>query len=112
VNFDAFLHEPHAGLDRALRALGATPSGGELERLVSGPLMRQYSKAPEYAYDAELRRQVLESADSEHPLEIRRGMEWLGRLAQHHPLVEEVLASAAREGRQGAQCGSGAAPEQ
>jgi len=112
VNFDAFLLEPHSGLEVMLRALGATASRRELEEVLAGPLMRQYSKAPEYAYDAELRRQVLESADSEHPLEIRRGMEWLGRLAQHHPLVEEVLASAAREGRQGAQCGSGAAPEQ
>ena len=91
VEFDAFLSAPAPGLTALLRALGATPSQEEAERLVSGPVMRRYSKAPEHAYDAALRQMVLESADREHAAEIRRGMQWLAGLAGLHPLVDAVL---------------------
>ncbi|MGH8201069.1 MAG: hypothetical protein ACREVO_12050 [Steroidobacteraceae bacterium] len=53
--------------------------------------MRSYSKAPEHAYDAALRRRVLESADGEHGAEIRRGMQWLASLAGRHTLVDAIL---------------------
>ena len=91
VDFDAFLSAPAPGLTTMLRALGANPSQDEVERLVSGPVMRRYSKAPEHAYDAALRRMVLESADREHAAEIRRGMEWLAGLPGLHPVVDAVL---------------------
>jgi hypothetical protein len=94
VNFDAFLASPAPALAGMLQVLGVTAPAAELERLVRGPLMRQYSKAPEHAYDAELRRQVLLSADQEHGREIRRGMAWLEHLAQAHALVREALAAA------------------
>ncbi|HYB33443.1 MAG TPA: hypothetical protein VED45_08435, partial [Steroidobacteraceae bacterium] len=55
------------------------------------------SKAPEHAYDAELRRSLLLAADHEHAPEIRRGMAWLHRLGAHHPLVAAVLERSARE---------------
>jgi hypothetical protein len=77
VDFDAFLGQPAAGLDAMFRALGHSLTPAEVESIVAGPLMRRYSKAPEHAYDAALRREVLEAAAHEHPLEIRRGMEWL-----------------------------------
>lgn len=91
VDFDAFLSAPAAGLERMLRALGAAPSAGEVEHLARSPIMRRYSKAPEHGYDAQLRRAVLASADSEHGGEIRRGMQWLARLAERHPLIDGVL---------------------
>jgi hypothetical protein len=91
VDFDAFLAAPVPGLTALLRALGATPSQDQVERLVSGPVMRRYSKAPEHAYDAALRRMVLESADQEHAAEIRCGMRWLAGLAGLHPLVDAAL---------------------
>ena len=53
--------------------------------------MRQYSKAPEYAYDTALRRELLASADREHAAEIRRGMDWLQAAAQRHALAAAVL---------------------
>jgi hypothetical protein len=77
VDFDAFLGEVAAGLSAMLRALGVTPCVAALEAIVSGPVLRQYSKAPQHAYDAALRRELLESADREHAVEIRRGMAWL-----------------------------------
>jgi hypothetical protein len=77
VEFDAFLGEPAHGLDAIFRALGNALAARDVEVLVTGPLMRQYSKAPECAYDAGLRRQVLESAGREHAVEIGKGMDWL-----------------------------------
>ena len=97
VDFDAFLSAPASGLERLLQALGAAPRAGEVESLVTGPLMRRYSKAPEHAYDAALRRTVLESADREHGAEIRRGMQWLASLAGRHPVIDEVLAQSAAD---------------
>jgi len=92
VDFDAFLGEPHARLDGIFRALGARLAAGEIAALIEGPLMRQYSKAPEHAYDARLRREVLQCADREHGHEIRRGMQWLERVAARHPQIAPLLA--------------------
>ena len=96
VDFDAFLGEPASALEAIFRALGERPPAGEIQALVSGPLMRQYSKAPEHAYDAALRRSLLLSADREHAVEIRRGMDWLGKVATSHPLIEAVLERSVR----------------
>jgi len=96
VHFDAFLGDPRSGLRAIFRTLGVTPTSAEIEALATGPFMQQYSKAPEHAYDADLRRRVLHSADSEHPLEIRRGMEWLRKVALRHPVTGKILASFGR----------------
>ena len=82
---------PQRGLQGVLAALGARVAPQELEPLVSGPLMRRYSKAPEHFYDAALRRELLLAASHEHATEVRRGMLWLERLAARYPLVASVL---------------------
>jgi hypothetical protein len=91
VDFDAFLSAPVPGLAALLRALGATPSAVEVERLVAGPVMGRYSKAPEHEYNAALRQSVLELADREHGAESRRGMQWLASLAGRHRLIDAAL---------------------
>ena len=96
VNFDTFLAAPLPGMQQIFHALGSDPPLQEIEALVSGPLMQQYSKAPEYAYDAALRREVLRSAAEEHSVEIRRGMEWLAQVATQHPPAQRVLELAER----------------
>jgi hypothetical protein len=91
VDFDRFLGEPGAGLEAIVRAIGARPEAREIESLVAGPLMHQYSKAPEHAYDAALRREVLASAELEHAPEIRRGMLWLAQAAGRHSLARRAF---------------------
>jgi hypothetical protein len=91
VDFDAFLAAPETGLGAILRMFAAEPEPKQIAGILAGPLMRRYSKAPEYAYDAALRRQVLESADREHGVEVRRGMQWLAGLTGRHPLIDGVL---------------------
>jgi hypothetical protein len=87
VEFDAFLSQPARGLEAVFRALGEEPAARDVEQLVAGPLMRQYSKAPEHAYDAALRRQVLDSAEREHAAELRAGMEWLAAAGARDPTL-------------------------
>ena len=91
VDFDGFLAHPLAGLQAVFRTLGPAPDAQEIESLVAGPMMRQYSKAPEHAYDAALRQAVLREARSEHAAEIDRGMRWLERIAGRHPLARRAL---------------------
>lgn len=95
VNFDAFLAQPMGGLQDIFRALGAAPAAQEIQALVNGPLMSQYSKAPQHAYDAALRRAVLQSGQRDHAQEVARGMAWLEALASRHALIDAVLARAA-----------------
>jgi hypothetical protein len=91
VEFDALLNAPHPALQRLFAALGAPVAPAQLESLVAGPLLQQYSKAPEYSYDAALRRAVLAEAEREHHEEIRRGMQWLQHAARESPLIAAVL---------------------
>lgn len=91
MDFDEFLAAPDARLAAVLQHLGQQPDLKELEAVLSGPLMRQYSKAPEHAYDAALRRSVLATADLEHAAEIRSGLRWLASLGGRHPVVDSLL---------------------
>jgi hypothetical protein len=96
MDFDGFLQHPETGLSAIFQALGAQCPMADIESLASGPIMRQYSKAPEHSYDAALRREVLESADWQHGAEIKRGLQWLGRIASGTSEVHDLLAGMAR----------------
>lgn len=91
VDFDEFLGAPHPGLEAILRALGAPTDPNDIGRILAGPLVQRYSKAPEHAYDAALRREVLASAEREYPEEIRRGMNWLEALGARQHVAAEAL---------------------
>jgi hypothetical protein len=102
LDFDAFLGAPQEHLQSVLRALGADPPLHQITQLVTSPLMRRYSKAPEYAYDAQLRADVLQSADQEHGSEIRRGLAWLQNVALRYPAAGALLEWVARSRAGGA----------
>jgi hypothetical protein len=95
LDFDRFLDAPAAGLDAAFAHLGAAIEPGFVAGLVAGPLMRRYSKGPEHAYDANLRREVQAQAEREHGAEVRAGMDWLQRMANAHPDALAALRRAA-----------------
>ncbi len=56
--------------------------------------MRRYSKAPEHAYDAALRREVLNQARALNAAEIRRGLAWLDRAAARFAPLRRAVALA------------------
>jgi hypothetical protein len=91
VDFDRFLVLPELCLDAALRHLGIEASPAEVSAIVAGPHTRVYSKAPQYAYDAALRREVLNEARARHGAEIRRGLRWLERAGGRFKALRDAL---------------------
>jgi len=99
IDFDRFLSDSATSLGAAFTHLGAETQADFVDGLVRGPLMRRYSKGPEHAYDADLRRQVQAQAEQEHGAEVRAGMDWLQRMAHAHPLALAALRRAAAAAR-------------
>jgi len=87
LDFDRFLGD----LGRQLRALadhvvpGTTDA--HIASLSSSPTLQRYSKAPEFAYDAALRRRVREEAELQWGAEIHAGLHWLRQAAGRHPAI-------------------------
>ena len=75
-----------------LRHFDIDATAAEANAILEGPDMRRYSKAPEYAYDAALRRQVLQQARALHAAEIRRGLAWLDRAAKKWPAIGRAIS--------------------
>ena len=91
VDFDEMLADMPRGL-RALadHALPGTPQP-RIDAAASSGILRQYSKAPEYAYDAALRADVLAQARDQWGAEIDAGLGWLRRTAASHPAIGRAL---------------------
>jgi len=94
IDFERFLAAPPAGLSAALAHLHGAASEDDLQSMLLSPLFGRYSKGPEHAYDANLRRQVLDQARAEHAQELAKGLGWLERAAAQAPLVAEALTLA------------------
>lgn len=92
IDFEGFLTQSEAGLQFAFAKLGFDVPASEVATIVGGPLMQRYSKGPEHAYTAELRRQVLDQARRNHAGEIARAMAWLEKAGKSHPLIAQALA--------------------
>jgi hypothetical protein len=91
IDFDAFLASPAASLDRAAAFLAHPVPGGEAQNLAGGPLMRRYSKAPEYEYSPGLRRDVLADARRRFGRDIDAALAGLTAMGQRWPAIGRVL---------------------
>jgi hypothetical protein len=94
LDFDRFLAEPLL-LVTVLKHFGIDAGLSEVQAILRGPHLRRYSKAPEHAYDAALRREVLNEARAVHGEQIRRGLAWLDRAAAQFPAVRAAMLFAA-----------------
>ena len=94
LDFDHFLAAPAEQLTRLAAHFGHPLSQEDAARLASGPIMSRYAKAPEHAYSAELRRQVLSAARAAHGQEIGRGLAWLDAAADRYPPIRRALIRA------------------
>jgi NAD(P)H-dependent FMN reductase len=91
MNFDSFLEDPAAALGSAFAHLGIEAAAAQIRCILSGPDMRRYAKAPEYAYNAELRRDLLNQARRTHTARIEQGMQWLLEAKTVSPIFSQVL---------------------
>jgi hypothetical protein len=96
LDFDSFLAEPAASLERLAEFFGLDAAAAQA--LATHPLMGRYSKAPEYEYDSALRAEVLAEARREHGEAIGDGLRWLERAAAKSEAVARCLDAATAAG--------------
>jgi hypothetical protein len=91
LDFDKFLADPPAHLHASLTHFGAAADAELVGRILSGPTMQRYAKAPTHEFDANTRRQLLAQAASEHAGEIEKGMRWLEAAANAIPDARKLM---------------------
>lgn len=91
IDFDAFLNSPEIWLAAALRHIGAKDASEAARRILAGPLMTEYAKAPGVPFDASTRARLLQRSEDKHRSEIRKGLDWLKRVAVEYPVVKRLL---------------------
>lgn len=92
LDFDRFLADPARWLAAVVRHFGTGANDATIKAMVASPIMRQYAKAPEYAYNAQFREQVLQHREQKSAAEIEKGLTWLARCAEAIPAVAAELA--------------------
>ncbi|HEX4740164.1 MAG TPA: hypothetical protein VH353_02435 [Caulobacteraceae bacterium] len=85
MDFDRFLADPVPGVRDALLHLRSTAPEDLVQDIVCSPDFGRYSKAPEHAYDADLRREVIARGGALFAAEIERGLAWLNALGSNWP---------------------------
>ena len=90
VNFENFLAAPQESLAKACGVFGFETTQDKISTALSGPIMKTYSKAPEHAFTAETRKQILADATRNHKTEIDRGLAYIDAAGQR----SETLAKA------------------
>jgi len=98
LDFDRFLGDPAAHLAIITAHFGHQADEATLRAIVEGPLMGRYSKALDYEYSPDLRRQILADARWRHGAAIRDGLGWLADLARRYPAVADAIRRARGSG--------------
>ena len=97
ADFDALLLDTGGALTRIVAHFGVAATPAEVDAIISGPLMRRYSKALEFDYSPALRADLLAEAGRTHCADVDAALGALGSLAADVPLVARALARAAGE---------------
>jgi hypothetical protein len=92
MDFDRALEDLPAALAEAVEIFGFDATPGRIREIAEGPLTRRYSKAAEYEYSADLRRQLIAEADAAHRRAIDDALAMLARAAEKSPLLARALA--------------------
>jgi hypothetical protein len=90
VDFEAMLADPAASLVVQSGHFGLTADPARVDTLLAGPIMRQYSKAPEHGYSPDLRRQLQAQAASEHAAAIAEAIAWVEALAKRYTSLADL----------------------
>jgi hypothetical protein len=91
LDFDRFLANLEEWTSVILVHFELCRDAGQVSGLARSPVLTQYSKAPDYAYTAAARAEILNQSREANRLEIRKGMAWLERIAQSDGGAAAVL---------------------
>lgn len=96
ADFDRMLGDMAGELGRVAGFLGFGASEEQLRELAGGPLMRRYSKALEYEYSPELRRELIAEAYEQHQSAVDSALAMLRSAAEKSPLLARALSRSER----------------
>ena len=91
ADFDGMLDDMPLAFTSAARHFGFSTDSDRIQAVAKGPLMARYSKAAEYDYSPQLRRDLLAQAARDHAREISEALAMLERAAQDSPLLARAL---------------------
>ena len=92
MDFDRALEDLPGALADAVEVFGFDATPERIREIARGPLTRRYSKAAEYEYGAELRRELIAEAAAAHGRAIDDALAMLARAAEKSPLLARALA--------------------
>lgn len=91
LDFDRFLADLPECMSLILPHFGLSDDASLLSGLARSPVLKQYSKAPEFAYTPDVRAEVLRDSRRDNREEIRKGMDWLNGLARSDAAVAGIV---------------------
>ncbi|OHD10028.1 MAG: hypothetical protein A3E77_14735 [Sphingopyxis sp. RIFCSPHIGHO2_12_FULL_65_19] len=84
VDFERLLADPAAALAAQCGHFGLPVDAARVDAALAGPIMRQYSKAPEHGYSPDLRRELQAQAAADHAPAIAEAIAWVEALAARY----------------------------
>lgn len=91
LDFDQLLQDLEGSLHVMVKFFGFDASNEELSAIANGPLTRRYSKATEYEYSPQLRRDLLAEANDMHRADIESALAMLDAASETAPLLRKAL---------------------
>lgn len=90
LDFEEFLRNSVVHLSATAMHFGLSSAPGQIERLLAGPLIQNYSKIPGQPFNPEQRTQELHEAHTRVCDEIRAGLQWAEKLCQEIPVLADT----------------------
>lgn len=90
VDFEAMLAAPALSLAAISSHFGLAADAARIDAALTGPIMRQYSKAPEHGYSPDLRRQLQAQAAADHAPAITEAIAWVEALAKRYTRLADL----------------------
>ena len=97
ADFDRALGDLEGSLQEFADFFGLAASKEQIQAIAGSPLARRYSKATEYEYSAELRRDLLTEAAALHGADIESALAMLNAASETAPLLRTALDRAHTE---------------
>ena len=93
LDFDVFLTDIAAGM-RSIAGHFALPVDERyFSNVAASQILSRYSKATDYEYSPQIRKQLLDEARTRHADELRKGMRWLEATAQTNSTAASLFAN-------------------
>lgn len=90
ADFETLLGDPASALAVQAGHFGLSVDARRIDMALAGPIMRQYSKAPEHGYSPDLRRQLQAEAAARHAPAISDAIDWVEAMAVRYNSLADL----------------------